>query len=212
MALSFRKQKSGKPRMMGAGSSGSGKRGGGSGNSNISHESGVNVRTPAGSKNTGVLAPPPVDVPSYFTITATIASGTNVDYYLFDGDDVALNAVGATQGANATITMNGSANLYTSFRKVFTKEQVQVNQINYYSSTSDHKDLYVVSADFDGSYSRKPIFTLSGKSPMQTTQTYLTLDVNFILDSRTAVIVRIASSSETVRLGFKVSAAYNRIS
>jgi len=211
MALSFRKKKGNKSRMMGNGGGGGTGRGRG-GDSAIDHESGVNVRTPANARNKGVVAPAVSDVPDYFTIQATISSGTNVDYYLFDGDGAVLASLGATQGANATITMNGSANVYTAFIKTMTKEQVQVSQLDYYSSTSDHKDLYLVTSDFDGSYSRKPIFTLSGKSPMQTTQTYLKIDKTFIIDARTALVVRIASSSETVRLGFKVAAGYNRIS
>lgn len=210
-AMPFRKKNTSLPRTLPS-TGGGGMTRGGKKNSQLMQQENINARTPANSRNRGVVLPAASEVPSYFTIQYTIASGTNVDYYLFDGDGVVLAALGATQGANATVTMNGSANLYTALIKTFTKEQIQVIGIDYYSSTSDHKDLYVVTADFDGAYSRKPIFTLSGKSPMQTTQTYLKIDCNFILDARSAIVVRAASSSETIRLGFKVATGFNRVS
>lgn len=200
--LTYRKDRQNQARPMGNG-------GGSRNNPGVSQEN-LNFRGSSKHLNRGTVLPAASDVPDYFTIDITISSGTNIDVILFDANGFVLAAQGLTQGANATITSGPSAAFYTALCKNLAVQNVQIVGVDYYSSTSDQKTLYQLSADFNAGYTKTPIYVLSGKSPMQTTQTYLKLDTNFIIDERFGFMVRIASSSETVRLGFHVAGAFDR--
>lgn len=203
--LSYRKQRASIPRTLPpAGRNGS------FGGAPVVSEN-LNARMPSKYLNRGTVLPAASDVPDYFTVDVTISSGTNVDYLLFDANGFALAANGLSQGANTTVTSGGTAAIYTALAKVIAQTPIQVVGIDYYSSTNDQKTLYLYKGDLNASTTKVPLFVLPGKSPMQNNQAYLKLDTNFVLGPYDGLMVRIASSSETVRLGFHIASSFNRI-